>query len=85
MPRVAVLTALVAVAAIAAAPISLHFEGEHGTLEPFLVVFPVAALVAAAGVAIADRQRSRALAVLNLLAAAFAFFFWIGLLSFEGS
>lgn len=51
-------TLLVAVAGLAALPISLHFEGNEGTAEPFLVVFPIVALVALAGAVVALRRRT---------------------------
>jgi len=85
MPRAPVLTLLIAVGAIVAAPASLHFEGNEGTLEPYLAVFPIAALVAVAGAVVALRQRLVELFVLNGIVAAVDVFFWIGLLTFEGS
>ncbi len=84
MPRSPFLTALIAISAIAAAPISLHFEGNNGTLEPFIVVFPLAALAAGAGLLIALRARARGLSVVNALAATFALVWWIALVTFEG-
>ena len=85
MPLTPVLTALIALSAIAAAPISLHFEGNEGTLEPFFVVLPLAAVVAGAGVFVALRARARGLWLLNALAGVAGIFFWIALLTFEGS
>lgn len=84
MPLTPALAALVALSAIAAAPISLHFEGNEGTLEPFLVVLPLAALVAGAGIFSALRVRAIGLSVLNALTFGAALTFWIALLTFEG-
>jgi hypothetical protein len=79
-----VVTALIAVLAIAAAPVSLHFEGNEGTLEPFYAILPLAAIVAGAGTFIALRARARGLWLLNALAAAAGIIFWIALLTYEG-
>jgi hypothetical protein len=84
MPITPVVTALIALSAIAAAPISLHFEGNNGTLEPFFVVLPLAALAAAVGVFVALRARAAGLWLLNALAGLAGIFFWIALLTFEG-
>jgi hypothetical protein len=84
MPLTPVVTALIALSAIAAAPISLHFEGNEGTLEPFFFVLPLAALVAVAGVVVALRARARALWLLNALAGFGGIVFWIALLTYEG-
>jgi hypothetical protein len=84
MPLTPVVTALIAASAIAAAPISLHFEGNEGTLEPFFVVLPLAALVAVAGVVVALRVRARTLWLLNALAGFAGIVFWIALLRYEG-
>ena len=84
MPLTPVETALLAVSSIAAAPISLHFEGNDGTLEPFYVILPLAALVAGAGTFIALRARARGLWLLNGLAGAAGISFWIALLTYEG-
>ncbi len=85
MPLTPVVTALIALSAIAAAPISLHFEGNEGTLEPFLVVLPLAAAVAGAGFFVALRARAHALWLLNGLAGVGGIVFWIALLRYEGS
>ncbi len=84
MPRTPVVTALIALSAIAAAPISLHFEGNEGTLEPFYAILPLAALVAGAGTFLALRARVRGLWLLNALAGALDVFFWIALLTYQG-
>jgi hypothetical protein len=84
MPRTPLLTGAVALAAVAAAPISLHFEGSEGTLEPFLIVFPLAALVAGAGFLIALRVRARVLSLVNAFAGTLAIVFWIALVTYEG-
>jgi hypothetical protein len=84
MPLTPVVTALIGVSALAAAPISLHFEGNEGTLEPFYVILPLAALVAGAGTFIAVRARARGLGLLNALAGAGGILFWIALLTYEG-
>jgi hypothetical protein len=75
---------LIALSAIAAAPISLHFEGNEGTLEPFYAILPLAALVAGAGTLIALRVQAHGLSLLNALAGLVGVFFWIPLLTFEG-
>jgi hypothetical protein len=75
---------LVAAAGIAALPVSLHFEGNEGTAEPFLVVFPVVALLALVGALIALRRGVMTLFLLNLLLAAVGLVAWIGLLTIEG-
>jgi hypothetical protein len=75
---------LLAIAAIAALPLSLHFEGNNGTAEPFLFVLPIAACVALAGALIALRCRKAELFVLNLLVAGIALIWWIALLIYEG-
>jgi hypothetical protein len=77
-------TLLVAAAGIAALPVSLHFEGNEGTAEPFLVVFPVVALLALVGALIALRRGVMTLFLLNLLLAAVGLVAWIGLLTIEG-
>ena len=84
MPLTPVVTALIALSAIAAAPISLHFEGNEGTLEPFFVVLPLAALAAGAGVFVALRAQARSLWLLNALAGVAGIFFWVALLAYEG-
>ena len=84
MPFTPALAALVALSTIAAAPISLHFEGNEGTLEPFLAILPLAALVAGVGIFAALRVRAIGLSVLNALTFCAALIFWIGLLTFEG-
>jgi hypothetical protein len=84
MPLTPVVTALIALSAIAAAPISLHFEGNEGTLEPFFVVLPLAVLAAGAGVFVALRARAHGLWLLNALAGVTGIFFWIALLTYEG-
>jgi hypothetical protein len=84
MSRTPLLTALIAVAAIAAAPISLHFEGNEGTAEPFVYVLPLAALVAGAGLLIGLRGRARWLSLANAFAGALAVIFWIALVTYEG-
>ena len=84
MPLTPVVTALIAFSAIAAAPISLHFEGNEGTLEPFFVVLPLAALAAGVGIFVALRARARGLCLLNALAGVAGIFFWIALLTYEG-
>jgi hypothetical protein len=83
MPFTPVVTALIAVSAIAAAPISLHFEGNDGTLEPFFVVLPLTALVAGVGVFVALRARALELWLLNALAGVAGVLFWIAL-AYEG-
>jgi hypothetical protein len=65
-------------------PVSLHFEGNEGTAEPFLVVFPVVALLALVGALIALRRGVMTLFLLNLLLAAVGLVAWIGLLTIEG-
>jgi hypothetical protein len=84
MPVTPVVTALIALSAIAAAPISLHFEGNEGTLEPFFVVLPLAAVAASVGVFVALRARANGLWLLNAFAGAAGIFFWIALLTYEG-
>lgn len=84
MPRTPVVTAVVALAAAAAAPVSLHFEGNDGTLEPFVVVLPLAALVAGAGFVIALRANAWWLSLVNAGAAALTAVFWIALVTYEG-
>jgi hypothetical protein len=84
MPRTPLLTAAIAWSAIAAAPISLHFEGNDGTLEPFIVVLPVAALAAGAGFVIALRAHARVPSLVNAVAAALAAVWWIWLVTYEG-
>lgn len=76
---------LVAAVGIPALPLSLHLEGNEGTAEPFLVVFPVVGVLALAGAAIASRRRATSLLALNLILAAVAVFAWIRLLTYEGS
>jgi hypothetical protein len=75
---------LVAAAAIAALPLSLHFEGNDGTAEPFIIVLPCAAVVGAAGAAIALRRRRSVMLLLNLLAVAAMLVYWIFLVTYEG-
>jgi hypothetical protein len=84
MPRTPLLTAMITLSAIAAAPISLHFEGNEGTLEPFIVVFPLAALAAGAGLLTALRARARGLSLVNAFAGTLAIVFWIALVTYEG-
>jgi hypothetical protein len=84
MSRAPVLTAILAVAALAAAPVSLHFEGNQGTAEPFLFVFPFAALVAGIGTVVALSRRLAVLAGLNALATIGIVLFWVALLTYEG-
>jgi hypothetical protein len=84
MPLTPVVTALIALSAIAAAPISLHFEGNEGTLEPFVVVLPLAALVAGVGAFVALRARAFWLWLLNALVGVAGISFWIALLAYEG-
>jgi hypothetical protein len=84
MPLTPVVTAVIALSAIAAAPISLHFEGNEGTLEPFFVVLPLAALAAGAGVLAALRARAHRLWLLNALAGMAGISLWIALLAYEG-
>ena len=75
---------LLAIAGIAALPLSVHFEGNNGTAEPFLFVLPIAVCVALAGALIALRRRTAKLFVLNLLVSATALIWWIALLAYEG-
>lgn len=84
MPRTPLVTAAIALAAIAAAPISLHFEGNEGTLEPFIVIFPLAALAAAAGLVVALRAHARGPSLVNGAAATLAAVWWIWLVTYEG-
>ena len=84
MSRAPLLTLLFAAAAFAALPLSLHFEGNDGTAEPFIAVFPVAALLAAAGMAIAFRRGMRVTGALNLCALGLLAAYWIFLVTYEG-
>lgn len=84
MSRAPRLTLVLAVAALVALPISLHFEGNEGTAEPFLIVFPLAAFAAVVGAVIAWLYRLRALLVLNVLATTPLLIYWIFLVTYEG-
>ena len=65
-------------------PVSLHFEGNEGTAEPFLIVFPLAAFAAVVGALLAWLCRLRTLFVLNVLATASVLVYWIFLVTYEG-
>jgi hypothetical protein len=84
MSRAPFLTALISWSAIAAAPISVHFEGNDGTLEPFFVVFPLAAVTAGAGFVIALKALAHGAALANAFAACLAVASWIALVTYEG-
>jgi hypothetical protein len=82
--QAAVATLCIAAASLAAVPISLHFEGNNGSAEPFLYVLPISVVAAVGGVIMALRIRAQLLLALNGLAATSAFVFWIALLTYEG-
>ena len=84
MHRAPVLTLAITVAAFLALPVSVHFEGNEATGEPFLYVFPLAVAVAAIGVALALRRRSLPLSVLNAFVGGVTLAYWIWLATYKG-
>ena len=83
MSRAPLLTLLAAVAAFVALPLSLHFEGNDGTAEPFLYILPAAVVIAGAGTALSLRK-SPWLAGFNLIAAGVISLFWVWLVTYRG-
>ncbi|MCA1837580.1 MAG: hypothetical protein LC674_02020 [Actinobacteria bacterium] len=71
-------------AGVAALPVSLHFEGNEGTAEPFLVAFPLVVLLAFGGAFFAYRRRASVLVALNTLAGVVALLGWIALVMYPG-
>lgn len=82
--KLSLATFVLVAAGLAALPVSLHFEGNEGTAEPFLVVFPVVAILALAGALFAYRRRASALLALNTLGGLFALLGWIALMTYPG-
>jgi hypothetical protein len=83
MPRTPLLTLLVGAAALVAMPVSLHFEGNSGTLEPFEYVLPVVGVSAIVGLVAAGR-RFAWIALLNGAVGAVAFAYWTWLVTYRG-
>jgi hypothetical protein len=82
--NLSVVTFVLVAAGVAALPLSLHFEGNQGTAEPFLVVFPVVALLAIAGAVFAYRRRASTLLALNTLGGLVSLLGWIALVTYQG-
>jgi hypothetical protein len=83
MPRTPLLTLLVGVSALVAMPVSLHFEGNSGTLEPFEYVLPVVGVSAIVGFAAAGR-RFAWIALLNGVVGVVVFAYWTWLVTYRG-
>lgn len=77
-------TLVLVAAGVAALPVSVHFEGNDGTAEPFILVLPLVTLVALAGAVSAFRGRSSILVVLNSVGGLVALLGWIALVTYPG-
>jgi hypothetical protein len=82
--KLSIATFVLVAAAVAALPLSLHFEGNDGTAEPFLIVFPPVVLLALAGAVWAYRRHASTLLVLNTLGGLVALLGWIALVTYPG-
>ncbi len=82
--KLSLATVVLVAAGLAALPLSLHFEGNEGTAEPFLVVFPLVVLLALVGASFAYRRRASTLLALNTLGGLFALLGWIALVTYPG-
>lgn len=77
-------TLVLVAAGLAALPLSLHFEGNDGSAEPFIFVFPLLTLLALVGVVFAFRARESILVALNSLGGLVALLGWIALVTYQG-
>lgn len=82
--RAAAATATVGAAVIAAIPLTLHFEGNDASAEPFIFILPIVALVSLSGALWALRVRATKLFALNLAMVAIDAVAWLSLVMYEG-